>query len=714
MNLDNFNANITVEGNDIHFLAPQVFLLGMPSSGKTSLVNKLINSNNDLAKPYDGSKCEINYIRNIFYNEEINSTVGYHIVDFDRPFIEINMWKMFISVKCLYVIVIDSAANYEKDSIEYWFGELIKYCNDGKQVFLVQNLTNNSSVQIIDRLADEYKKILHENLYEFNLNDIKNVQYKDNFLRFKEDLEKELLSRSIYIKKNNKLLNLLNNIKLKKIFSIEEYKNICVDNHILNYEEQMGLLHKINMLGFCLWYENIGVLKRIIIRDKAWLYKAIFALFKNPKSEEQKWRFSFSTIEKIWKTEDYRDCIYDLLLISENHNVIYQIDKTHNYVFPNNLNKNALDSFDLASIKDAKICFINKYGKPLPQDFIIHLLVIFYPQISGNQNHVWGNGLKINSVQGPEAVGVIELSYDNRTLRIWANGAGAGFLIQQILCELWKLHNKIGILPEKQILPCNCLKCYNSSKLKEFEYEEVLIEIFKNRRSGIRCPYKNDDIPFENLIGILSTHNHELTKEGEAPQKDKKNKFIGKSVILQLKLIFMKKYPWAIILPIAIVTIGVFFLRAKPGSKLKFLDWFTAEQGKEDASSTPIIAPAVLVPIKINGTDKEFGQIGFMRSVDQLTKTAPLGAGGVFQFNQLEIPSTELLQFELFSKEGKSLATATANYKAPNAKGVSSLDVLMFTGEFNRKNKTWQNLVFVKQEVKVNQQVGKDNSSQQK
>lgn len=666
--------DISNERNNYYSFVPRVFILGMPNVGKTSLSLKLVDSESDLAPSYDPSKWKINIKYNVFFRNK-NTKPDYCIWDFDRPFVDFNVWKLFIAKGCLYIILIDSATNYEHGNINIWLAEIAKYC-DKKQVFLVQNLTNNASSNILREVNDIYKSLIYDKTYEFNLDKISEKDYEkfdeniaSEFKDFRRDVERELISLTLSAlsEKEEAILDILQKKKITEpVIDIQYYTNACVQNNIIEVNEQSKLLRRISNYGVCTWYENIGILKRMIVLDECWLSKAVFGLIKKPESSNCKWLLTVGDIENVLIRANFKNHIDELLILIDNYNLIYKLDNNEGYIVPTNFIKNPPGKLDLKSIQEAKVSVYIKY-KSFSQNVIIELILALYPQISGNKAHIWENGCGFNSIQGPSAIGAMELSYDNKELIIWTKGVGAAYLMQQILCELWKIHYRKNISPEF-LIPCNCQKCCQAKKPKMFNYDEVLIEIFDNKRPGIRCPHANDDIPFDQLMGMVGFTKKPLPYNKDSIKHDDEKKRILK----------MKKNIWIPVL-ISTVIITLFLLWARTGSKLDFLGLFKVEQGTDPKQEN--IPPKALRQITVVGSVKINNRNAKAEEVKKVyikskggTLVAPTTlSGNIFKLNSVEIPDDKIIEIALDLKGIEIPPSALFSVPDPNANNVSDL-----------------------------------------
>ncbi|MEZ4987881.1 MAG: COR domain-containing protein [Saprospiraceae bacterium] len=722
----------------------KLIIIGQPRAGKTSLRYKLRDTERIMPKEEESTR-GIDVEQEVFsYTDGESKTqeFKYHIWDFGGQQIYHATHRFFLTKRTIYVAVVDTDVNDKQNDLDYWL-HMIELMGDGSPVILVQNQKNDRSIDISDALRNRFRGILVAKDYELNFD---RLRKKDNskfdagrlrdFQNFKKDIHR-LFEQQVPIPmtpaKSNTREALERLSKEKPLVEMAEYRSACIENGLNDPLAQMDLLRTLHNLGICLWYEGYDFLDRIVILQNRWATDAVFKVLDNETVKKNKGHFLREELNQIWTAAEYQDRVSELVALMKQFKLCYQIGQTDAYIAPQLLDKNPPKDFSRADIQGS-VRMVIEY-EFMPRGIMTQFIVAMHRQISGGQRHVWETGFAIESQNGLTARGMAEESYDSRKLELWAKGSGAALLLQQMLGELEKIHDTFHQrLRYNKLIPCNCAHCSapTASRIKEFEYDEILLEMYQNRQSGIRCSYGNTTVSFSQLLGELGFTSEQMERDfrknerrGEErieinvnlPPPSKPSSDEDKPLPQTDKTPRMKNIKW--IWPVLIlIVLFVFFSLAKPGSKVNIPGWLEAEQGGTPPTTLPEpSAPShytIQVPIKINGQVPDPAQIGYMRPQHAPTLTAELTSGGLFTFRGLEIPKDKLLIFELFYKNGHSAGLAQAQFVEANSNGVSVLTTVQFHGTLDKKRNQYINITVAPEfKVQNSNTVGDGNTTSQ-
>jgi internalin A len=506
----------TTKAEDIRPLnEAKLIVIGQPRAGKTSLRYKLCDTERELPQQDESTRGIDIELQSFSYTDEAGAAQNfqYHIWDFGGQQIYHATHRFFLTKRTVYVAVVDTDVNDKQNDLDYWL-HMIELMGDGSPVLLVQNQKNDRSIEVSDALRNRFRHILVAKDYELNLARLqqqKNPKFDTrrlaDFKLFKKDIQRifEQQAPILMSRFKNDTRQALERIsKEKPVLELAEYRAVCAENGLEDPMAQMDLLRTLHNLGICLWYEGYDFLERIVILQNRWATDAVFKVLDNETVKKEKGHFRRSQLKQIWADKEYEGRVSELVALMRQFKLCYQIGETDEFIVPQLLDKNPPPDFSRDSIRRGGVRMVIEY-EFMPRGIMTQFVVAMHRQISGGQRHAWETGFAVQTKHPPSAIGMAEESYDSRKLELWAKGPGAGLLLQQMLGELDKIHESFNRLRYTKLIPCNCERCGapGATRIKEFDYDEILLEMYENRQPGIRCSYGNQTVPFEQLLGVL-------------------------------------------------------------------------------------------------------------------------------------------------------------------------------------------------------------------
>jgi len=714
-----------VQPEDVRLLnEAKLIVIGQPRAGKTSLRYKLCDTERILPTPDLTTRgIDIEFQHFEFIDKtETRQQFKYHIWDFGGQQIYHATHRFFLTKRTIYIAVVDTDVNDKQNDLDYWL-HMIDLLGDGSPVFLVQNQKSDRSIEISDNLRNRFRNIICAKDYELNLDRLRkednpkfDAQRLKAFENFKADIELEFSRQpqpAMTKQKNDARLELETRSKKEPLIEMLEYERICIANGVLDKTAQLDLLRTLHNLGICLWYEGMGFLERIVILQNRWATDAVFKVLDNEIVKKKKGHFQRSDLLEIWNDPEYAGRVDELVLLMQRFKLCYQIDNVDEFIAPQLLDKNPPDDFSRASVQQGGVRMVIDY-EFMPRGIITQFIVAMHRQISGDQRHAWETGFAVRSIQGPKATGMAEESYDSRKLELWANGPGAGLLLQQMLSELEKIHESYNRLQYNKQIPCVCDRCSNpaATKIKEFDYEEILLEKYQNRQPGIRCSFGNQIVPFEKLLGELGFTNEQTKLDFQKSRRltPDQEMLLGmlkgeidlnlnpekttEVLILQPTLIDkMKKNLWIPIL-LAIFIIFVFLAWAKPGSELDFFGWFKVKQGTEEQkdlskmqATQAVIQPITVVgSIKINNRNATAEEVKKVYIKGEALIAPSTLNGNSFRIRSVPIPDDKIIEISLDIKGLDISPSAMFKLPHPDKDNVANLGEVLLEVKWPRKS----------------------------
>ena len=294
--LRNYVSQLKLEGYDTIYEA-KLLIVGEAGSGKTSLMNKILNPNYKVPQteePTHGIQ-----IKTFPLPCSNNQELKVNIWDFGGEEIWHQTHKFFLTKRSLYVLVSDSRK--EHPHLDYWL-HLIQLLGDNSPLLIIKNENNNYPVeikgesQILDDFYPMVKDILTTNLADNRGLEqiIETVKLHINQLP------------QVGIKLPKSWANVRQAIEqdYRDYISLQEYLEIC-DSHEYTYsisfddneknstitDSRLRLSQFFHELGVILHFQDdeASLLYNTIILNPEWATKAVYALLKiedNPIKEK--------------------------------------------------------------------------------------------------------------------------------------------------------------------------------------------------------------------------------------------------------------------------------------------------------------------------------------------------------------------------------------------------------------------------------------------
>ncbi len=503
----------------------KLIVIGQPRAGKTSLRYKLCDTERQLPEEDESTRGIDIELQDFQYQDEKGASQNfqYHIWDFGGQQIYHATHRFFLTKRTVYVAVVNTDVNDKENDLDYWL-HMIELMGDGSPVLLVQNQKNDRSVKIADTLRNRFRPIIKGDDYELNLGRLRkadnpkfDAQKLRDFQIFKQDIETMFARQQpiLMTKQKSETRQALEKLSQKKPFiEFKEYQEVCVKNGLNDELAQGDLLRTLHNLGICLWYEGIDFLDRIVILQNRWATDAVFKVLDNEVVKKNQGHFQRAQLKQIWSAAEYQGRDSELVELMKRFKLCYQIGDTNEYIAPQLLDKNPPADFKRESIQNGGVRMLIEY-EFMPRGIMTQFIVAMHKQITGGQRHAWETGFAVAASNGLAAQGLAEESYDSRKLELWAMGPGAALLLQEMLKELEKIHDSYNRLQYSKMIPCVCEHCSTPGikKLKEFEYEEILLEMYQNRQEGMRCSFGNQVVSFERLMGGLGFTSAQMERD---------------------------------------------------------------------------------------------------------------------------------------------------------------------------------------------------------
>ncbi len=439
----------------------RVMILGDGAVGKTSLVKRLTQID------FDPNESQTHGIQIKTVKRRINNKkITIHYWDFGGQEIMHSTHRLFLTDRCLYVLVLDSRRD---EKIEYWLKTIQNIGKNSPVLVILNKIDQNLSYGLNERrLKEEYE----------NVRGFIRVSCKTNLgiLDFQEYLDKEILAHDL----TETMLptSWVQAIELIKDLNDDHinnqvFKKICWEQGIKDANDQDLILNLLHDLGIAFHDENLKEFK-VEILNPLWLTNAIYQIINSAVITQKQGFFSVSDLITEFNKEAHEGKIdrntsiklpFILALMKEFELCFNLTDDT--YIIPELLPvEQPFFQFPKESIS---LKFIVEYPKFFPPSIFPRLIVCLNEYIY--DNNMWRTGMILHEKERFKIVAYISSDRLDRKIYIEIVGEDRrNFLtiIRQAINSINKTFQDIEII-ESIPLP----DLYNGSEIL-VSYKELI------------------------------------------------------------------------------------------------------------------------------------------------------------------------------------------------------------------------------------------------
>jgi internalin A len=487
----------------------KLLIIGEGGAGKTSLANKLLDTNHSLK--LEGSA------------SPEKSTEGIDVLRLDfehtsgNPF-RINLWdfggqeiyhathQFFLTKRSLYLLVADT--RQDNTDFNYWL-EVVELLSEASPTLIIKNEKQERPCQVNEnQLRGRFpnlEKILATNLAtNRGLSEIRAAikHHISQLPHIGTPLPKTWVNvrRALETDTRNHI-------------SQAEFLTLCDTHGFKRHSDKLQLSGYLHDLGVCLHFQDDPVLKHFIILKPEWGTAAVYKVLDTPKIRQNWGHFTQADLTTIWADAQYTAMRDELLHLMMRFKLCYEIPyRPKTYIAPQLLSTNQ-PVYDWDGSDNLILRY--EYGF-MPKGMLTRFIVEMHKLIDGDL--VWKDGVILLKDGGTRAE-VIEARYQNE-IRIRISGFPKKNLLESIRHEFGKIHDSYGErLRYQEYIPCNCSTCKGSQT--PFSYSlDRLQERLKNKRHKIECDISYAMIPVRNLIDDTSYPDARMpTVEGDRLSK---------------------------------------------------------------------------------------------------------------------------------------------------------------------------------------------------
>lgn len=405
------------EQGDERLNEARIIILGDKGAGKTCLSRRLVDTNSPMTTDKESTP---GVDTSIWKLKEENINV--HIWDFAGHTVTHAVHQLFLSERCLYVIVYDGRTE-ERNRLEYWLNHIKNYGGDSKAIILV-NKRDQHSVNIpINSLKEQYPI---QGVYTFSILDDKErlkdfrkevaaliqnnpswnkLKIPAKYYQVKEALEKLFINGN---KGNSK-----EHITRSEFDRIAKSKGIADDK----IEELLTDLHD---LGVSLRYKDMGAFDTLVLNPE-WISHGVYKII-NWANEGKKHALTICDFAAVFQEDIKRypeDKFKFLFGLMKRYELAYETKEGSTLIIPHLLNEDQPAKMPDFPVGES-LMLRYKAEQPLPPNTISRFIIRHNDQIKKEETCylVWRSGVVLEDTYGSIAL----VREDDRTISVSVKG----------------------------------------------------------------------------------------------------------------------------------------------------------------------------------------------------------------------------------------------------------------------------------------------------
>jgi len=271
----------------------KIALVGDGGVGKTSIVGFLKHGKTPLGKNTTHG-IEISELAIISKERSIKAKIW----DFGGQEIYHAIHELFFTSNTIYLLVVDAR---QENNIHYWIQSISILAGD-VPIILIINKTDLYPSFDLNRslLKSKYPNIIGfvkvSCLLETGLDELNHI-----LIESIESLKTNLFAIPLSWSKVKSILGLLN----EDVIEYDRFKNICINNKIIDIEAQHALSDFLHNLGTIVHFKNVSLYNTIII-NPLWITEAAYLIFNSNTLTRKNGVVSYSDIENIFKDYNFK------------------------------------------------------------------------------------------------------------------------------------------------------------------------------------------------------------------------------------------------------------------------------------------------------------------------------------------------------------------------------------------------------------------------
>lgn len=467
----------------------KLLIIGEGGAGKTTLVNKILDSKYQLKE--EDSTRGIEIVRWTF-RADSNRDFKVNIWDFGGQEIYHATHQFFLTKRSLYILVVDTR---KEDTDFYYWLNIVELLSDGSPIIIVKNEKQERIREI-----NEYQ--LHQRFENLVKTAVVNLATNRGLESIVNDIKEHMLGLPIvgsqlpktWIEVRRALEQNPNNY-----IKYDDYLELCKTHGFGDEADKRQLSEYLHDLGVCLHFMDEPLLKSYLILKPKWSTDAVYKALDSESLIKNKGCFTKVELHKIWSDDIYQGMHDQLLQMMIKFKLAYEIPGcTGEYIAPQLLCSNQTP-YDWDINDNLHLHYTFEF---VPKGILTQFIVAMHHSIY-KSDCVWRNGvvLENNGVK----VEVIEYFYE-RVIRIRAVGPQARDFLAVVQYELEKVLSGYRKLQYSKMIPCNCAKCKQDAPNGRYYKMRELQKFVLDRQLEIQCRNSYEMITVYSLIDDIIVH----------------------------------------------------------------------------------------------------------------------------------------------------------------------------------------------------------------
>jgi nucleoside phosphorylase/GTPase SAR1 family protein len=470
----------------------KLLIVGAGGAGKTTLANKLVNSNYIVGQEDSTDGIEISPWEFQHHCPEENKEVTFqaNIWDFGGQAIYHSTHQFFLSKRSVYVLLADDRK--EETDFYYWLS-IIELLGKECPVFIIKNYREKEKSSIpVEELKKRFPQV--QGSIALDLKQPEARQWHRLVQRLKNALtELPHVGDTLPAKWKIVRQDLRERAENKAHYlSLDDYKQICQSHDFDQEKQQLQLSRYLHDLGTCLHFQDDAVLRNTFVLNPEWATDAVYNLLDTPAVRKRGGRFRQQEMAEAW-----RDSIYDgkhpeLLQLLLNFKLSYRLRGRDEYIIPALLSEDKpvylWDSTDNLQLRYEYLF--------RPKGILHHLIVQLHNRIAEQDQRkiglVWNKGVILawggDSLQTAQTVAEIRELNQPKRLEIRVRGIEASEKRAIIANAIDEIHESFHNLKVTRQIHCQCEDCKNATEPFFHKHEHLLNGLHK-QSSEVQCQH---------------------------------------------------------------------------------------------------------------------------------------------------------------------------------------------------------------------------------
>ncbi|MEI6138257.1 MAG: COR domain-containing protein [Mariniphaga sp.] len=523
----------------------KLMLIGEGGTGKTSVMRKLLDKDNELPNEKD-TTLGIDIQK---WNFPINDTLFKHLPALKQENMLVNIWdlggqkiyhgthQIFFGENTFYILVEETREH--KTDFSYWFNTIEQLAGEKANLLVV---INEKFGHVIKFDSDGYKTKFGFVNQPFQLDLSKN---DDKIVRLQE-----IVKNAIQFLPNIGMALPASYIRIKEVLfktgknfiGLDAFLEICNQQGISEFDSVKVLSKYLHETGAITHFIDDDVLQNRVFLNSEWLVKTLYKVLDEQTIKHKKGRISKEEVCKIWRSENLGFEITSLTQLMHKFGLMYKVKDQDEYVIPAHLPTEKPYAMWNHQYNGHHLIFKYEFGKYMPEGLMSHLIVSLHSYIEDEKN-VWHRG--VNLMYEKTFAEIIETYGEINTFEIKISGLQKREMLAIIRENFTKIIKPFKKLYYRELMPCNCKECKENIEPYFYIFENLQKRLEKNIFK-VQCERSYKEIDVRKLIDSVIIEegfvdikqliaNNELEKAlNEALQAAKKQKNTDKEIEIAL------------------------------------------------------------------------------------------------------------------------------------------------------------------------------------